>query len=455
METVILAIAIAALAASLAAVALVAAVYRRLRSMGKDEGKTVAEIKESLRSQTESVNANTALLLNGYVANLDGKTALAEARQQATSEQTLKQLGEMAERMRQSLREQRLEMEQKLDKIRADMDAKQRQNIEMTAARLDALRQEVAGQLGALREENNKQLDRMRKVVDQELQENLQVKLTQSFQLISDNLAKVYTTMGEMQAIGTDMNDLKRVLSGVKTRGVWGEASLAGLLAEVLMPEQYEANFRPSMYAQSVVEFAVRLPGKREGESVYLPIDSKFPREDYERLVNAADRGDKEGVEAAAKALERRVKEEAKDVRDKYIKPPRTTDFAVLYVPIEGLFAEIMRREGLGETLRNEYRVMVAGPTTLAALLNSLQMGFKTLAVEKRSKEIWDLLAVVQKQFRRFAGDLERAERQLDTAARTLHETGERTRRINVKLSSVQQLDGRLAAADDTDDTEE
>ncbi len=455
METVILAIAIAALAASLAAVALVAAVYRRLRSMGKDEGKTVAEIKESLRSQTESVNANTALLLNGYVANLDGKTALAEARQQAASEQTLKQLGEMAERMRQSLREQRLEMEQKLDKIRADMDAKQRQNIEMTAARLDALRQEVAGQLGALREENNKQLDRMRKVVDQELQENLQVKLTQSFQLISDNLAKVYTTMGEMQAIGTDMNDLKRVLSGVKTRGVWGEASLAGLLAEVLMPEQYEANFRPSMYAQSVVEFAVRLPGKREGESVYLPIDSKFPREDYERLVNAADRGDKEGVEAAAKALERRVKEEAKDVRDKYIKPPRTTDFAVLYVPIEGLFAEIMRREGLGETLRNEYRVMVAGPTTLAALLNSLQMGFKTLAVEKRSKEIWDLLAVVQKQFRRFAGDLERAERQLDTAARTLHETGERTRRINVKLSSVQQLDGRLAAADDTDDTEE
>jgi len=455
METVILAIAIAALAASLAAVALVAAVYRRLRSMGKDEGKTVAEIKESLRTQTESVNANTALLLNGYVANLDGKTALAEARQQAAGEQTLKQLGEMAERMRQSLREQRLEMEQKLDKIRADMDAKQRQNIEMTAARLDALRQEVAGQLGALREENNKQLDRMRKVVDQELQENLQVKLTQSFQLISDNLAKVYTTMGEMQAIGTDMNDLKRVLSGVKTRGVWGEASLAGLLAEVLMPEQYEANFRPSMYAQSVVEFAVRLPGKSEGESVYLPIDSKFPREDYERLVNAADRGDKEGVEAAAKALERRVKEEAKDVRDKYIKPPRTTDFAVLYVPIEGLFAEIMRREGLGETLRNEYRVMVAGPTTLAALLNSLQMGFKTLAVEKRSKEIWDLLAVVQKQFRRFAGDLERAERQLDTAARTLHETGERTRRINVKLSSVQQLDGRLAAADDTDDTEE
>lgn len=424
---------------------------RKPQGMGEEAAKA---IKEASKEQTDSINNNTSLLLNGYSANLDRHMTTYETRQADSAEKTLKQLGEMATEMRNSLREQRMEMEQKLENIRTGMDEKQRQSLETTEKKLEALRVEVANQLNALREENNKQLDRMRKVVDQELHENLQSKLTESFQMISDNLQKVAASMGEMQSLTTGMNDLKHVLSGVKTRGVWGEASLDNLLSDILTSDQYVVNFRPSPRSErNVVEFAVRLPGKTEGENVYLPIDSKFPHEDYERLVHAADEGDKEGMESAAKALEKRIKEEARDVHDKYVKPPRTTDFAILYVPIEGLYAEVMRRDGLTDTLRNEYHVLVAGPTTLAALLNSLQMGFKTLAVEKRSKEIWQLLSQIQRQFRIFSENLERAERQLDTAAKTLHETGEKSRKINNKLSSVQQL-ADYAAADDTDDTE-
>ena len=445
----------AAIVLSIAVLALCAATLSRLKKTSAKDDRTQTEeaIKAAVKEQTDAINQNTALLLSGYSATVNGHMESYAARLNQTSEQTQKALDDVLAKVQKTLHEQRTEMDLKLENIRASLETSQRQSLESTQKRLGEVREEVAKQLTTLREENNRQLDRMRKVVDDELQENLQTKLNQSFQIISENLAKVYKSMGEMQAMTTDMNDLKRVLSGVKTRGVWGEASLSNLLADILAPEQYTQNFRAAPRTdRSVVEFAVRLPGKNDGENVYLPIDSKFPREDYERLVNCADTGDKEGMEAAAKALEIRIKGEAKDICDKYIKPPRTTDFAILYVPIEGLYAEVIRRDGLTETLRNQYKVLVAGPTTLAALLNSLQMGFTTLAVEKRSKEIWSLLAVVNQQFKQFEKKLDAAERQLGTAAKTLHETGERTRTISQKLSAVKQLDDYMVAADQTDE---
>lgn len=450
----------AALATVTLAISIVALRRNRATAAGADESKIADTVSAIVKEQIDGINQNVALLLTGYTSTVDAHLANFEARQTQQGEKVALALEGMSDKTRATLREQREEMERKLEAIRGTLEAKQLENLETTGRRLAEVREEVAKQLSSLREENNKQLDRMREVVDKELHDNLQTKLNQSFRLISDNLAKVYQSMGEMQSMTNDMNDLKRVLSGVKTRGVWGEASLSTLLSDILTPEQYVVGFRAAPRSdRSVVEFAVRLPGKTEGENVYLPIDSKFPREDYERLVNCTEAGDKAGAEAASKALEKRVKSEASDIQEKYIKPPRTTEFAVMYVPIEGLYAEIMRREGLNDLLRNQYHVMVAGPTTLAALLSSLQMGFKTLAVERRSKEIWELLAVIQRQFQYFAKNLALAEKQINTVAKTLRDTGSKADTIKMKLSAVQQLDGYGEDADELpmpadDDTE-
>jgi len=444
MELAILIVASVAAVLSTVTLAISLVAMRRAGQSGeKTDDKQIADaVSASVKDQIDAINQNVALLLTGYTATVDAHLTAFEARQTQQGEKVDQTLANMGDKTRATLREQREEMERKLESIRASLESKQHESLETTQKRLMEVREEVAKQLATLREENNKQLDRMREVVDKELHDNLQSKLNQSFQLISENLAKVSKSMGEMQSMTNDMNDLKRVLSGVKTRGVWGEASLATLLSDILTPEQYVVGFRAAPRSdRSVVEFAVRLPGKTEGENVYLPIDSKFPREDYERLVNCTEAGDKAGAEAASKALEKRVKSEASDIQEKYIKPPRTTEFAVMYVPIEGLYAEIMRREGLNDLLRNQYHVMVAGPTTLAALLSSLQMGFKTLAVERRSKEIWELLAVIQRQFQYFAKNLAQAEKQINTVAKTLHETGSKADTIKQKLSAVQQLD--------------
>lgn len=464
MDLIILIISCVSAAISVVTLAIAMIVMRKLRQAGEQkEGANVQTVVQTaLKEQIDAINQNVKLLLTGYTSAVDTRMTSFETRQNQFEDKVLQMLDGMGEKTRAMLREQREEMERKLELIRASLERKQLDSLEATEQRLTSMREEVAKQLTALREENNRQLDRMREIVDKELKDDLQTRLNQSFQVISENLRKVYQSMGEMQAMTNDMNDLKRVLSGVKTRGVWGEASLSVLLSDILTPEQYVANFRAAPRSdRSVVEFAVRLPGKNEGENVYLPIDSKFPREDYERLVNCTEIGDKAGAEAASKALEKRVKGEAADIQEKYIKPPRTTEFAVLYVPIEGLYAEIMRREGLAEVLRNQYHVMVAGPTTLAALLSSLQMGFKTLAVEKRSKEIWTLLAVIQRQFKLFAEKLDKAERQLNTAAATLHDTGTKANTIKQRLSAVQQLEGYhtdeedMALSDTTDDDTE
>lgn len=453
MELTVLIIAICSLVVSLAVLGVCIYLVRRKPDNTAAEA-TQRALEDAVRREIEAVNANTALLLNGYSATLDSHMQTYEARQTQMGQDVQRQMSEMAGGMQRTLQAQRMEMAQTFETIRAALDAKQAQSLTLTQERLDALRTEVAGQLVALREDNNKQLERMRKVVDQELQDNLQTKLSQSFQMISENLQKVSQSMGEMQSMTAGMNDLKRVLSGVKTRGIWGEASLSFLLSEILSPDQYTADFRPSPRSErNVVEFAVRLPGRQDNESVYLPIDSKFPREDYERLVEAADLGDKAGMEAAGKALEKRIREEATDIKNKYIRPPRTTEFAILYVPIEGLYAEVLRRPGLMDALRQEYNVLLAGPTTLAALLNSLQVGFTTLAVEKRSKEIWELLAKTQRLFKAFTVTIQKAENQVETLAKTLHKTGDQSRNLHAKLSNVHQLEQYAeAAADDAED---
>lgn len=440
MDLALIILSAAALAVAIAALGVCIHIARRPRE--KVDVEALRAVQEALDKASQATARDVDLLLKGYQAAEERNLAAYETRQNQIGQDAQRNLSEMNDAILRTLQGQRMEMEQKLELIRTGLDAKQAQSVRLTQERLDALRTEVATGMDTLRRDNNKQLEEMRKVVDHDLQENLQTKLNQSFRMISENLQRVAQSMGEMQSMTEGMNDLKRVLSGVKTRGVWGEVSLGALLGDILTPEQYAVNFRPSPHSDRVVEYAVRLPGKTEGASVYLPIDSKFPRENYERMVEASERGDKEGVDTYAKALDATVKKEAQKIHNKYLLPPRTTDFAIMYLPIEGLYAEMVRREGLTETLRTEYHVLIAGPTTLAALLNSLQMGFQTLAVEKRNKEIWKLLRTIQQQFNRFAKDLDTAERQLNTAMTTLHKTGERTQAIGKDLAAVQTLPG-------------
>ena len=308
--------------------------------------------------------------------------------------------------------------------------------------RLDALRATVDGRLRALQEENALRLEQMRQTVDERLQGTLEKRLNDSFQLVSERLEAVQRGLGEMQTLAAGVGDLKKVLTNVKTRGTWGEVQLGALLEQMLAPEQYVANAAPRKEGGERVEFAVRLPGPEDGAGgeVLLPIDAKFPVEDYQRLVDASERGDAAGVEAASRALEARVRACARDVHDKYLAPPRTTDFGILFLPTEGLYAEVVRRPGLAEQLQRDHKVTVAGPTTLTALLNSLQMGFRTLAIQKRSSEVWQVLGAVKVEFGRFGEVLDKVEKKLVEASAQLQKVGQRNRAIERKLRGVEAL---------------
>lgn len=307
-------------------------------------------------------------------------------------------------------------------------------------ARLAEIRATLENRLIELREDNTKQLDAMRATVDEKLHATLETRLGESFKLVSERLEQVHRGLGEMQNLAAGVGDLKRVLGNVKTRGVFGEVQLGALLEQLLTPEQYAGNVATVKNSNERVEYAIRLPGLRGDVPVWLPIDAKFPREDYERLLDAQERADADAATAAALALERRVREEAKRIRDKYVAPPHTTDFAILFLPTEGLYAEVLRRPGLFESLQRECRVTLAGPTTLTALLNSLQMGFRTLAIEKRSSEVWVLLGAVKTEFSKFAGVLERTRSQLDSVRNSIDQAGVRTRAIERKLRGVESL---------------
>ena len=313
-----------------------------------------------------------------------------------------------------------------------------------------------------LQQQNEAKLEQMRQTVDEKLQETVERRFAESFKLISDRLEAVHKGLREMQTLASGVDDLKKVLANVKTRGNLGEYQLAAILEQVLSPEQYIHNAQVKQRSQERVEFAIRLPGKTDDQGeLLLPIDSKFPVEDYERLLEALDGGgttsDGIGIEEVSRRFEDRVRRFARDIRDKYINPPTTTDFAIMFVPTEGLYAEIVRRTALFEMLQRECRVTVVGPTNLVAFLNSLQMGFRTLAIEKRSSEVWVLLAAVKTEFGKFEGVLDKVKGKLDSASRELDKVGTRSRVITRKLRKVQELpaqDSSLLLSDGDSDGE-
>ena len=325
------------------------------------------------------------------------------------------------------------------------LDSFSRQLLEMTKLneeKLEAMRNTVETQLRTLQEDNNRRLEQMRAVVDEKLQSTLEKRLADSFKQVSERLEQVYKGLGEMRSLATGVGDLKKVLTNVKTRGTWGEIRLSHILEQILTPDQYEVNVATKKASSERVEFAIKLPGQdsHKEKIVWLPIDSKFPQEDYQRLLDAQEAADKILAEKSVKNLETRIKAEAKAIREKYIDPPHTTDFGIMFLPVEGLYAEVLRRPGLCDNLQRDYRIVVTGPTTLAALLNSLQMGFRTLAIEKRSSEVWELLGAVKTQFSKFGEVLAKTKKKLQEASNTIDKAETRTRVITRKLSKVQEL---------------
>ena len=322
------------------------------------------------------------------------------------------------------------------------------QMSESTARGLENLRTSLQSQLTMLRQENDQQLSAMRRTVDEQLTQHLDKRLNASFAQVSARLEQVYKGLGEMQNLAVGVGDLKKVLTNVKTRGIWGEMQLGALLGQVLTREQYAENIEIVPGSQERVEFAVRLPGKDE-HAVWLPIDSKFPQEDYLRLVEASQPGDAAGVETARRALMTRVKIEGKRIASKYIAPPHSTDFAIMFLPVEGLYAEVMRDMDTAEQLQREQRVVIAGPSTFAALLNALQMGFRTLAIEQRSSEVWKLLGAVKNDFGRFAEVLEKTQQRLRQASDSIDTAFTRTRAIQRRLGQVEAADAGLFAPEE------
>ena len=337
-------------------------------------------------------------------------------------------------------------------------NAAKTQREELTKS-LESVRSIVDLRLTQLQEDNSKQIDKMRATVDEKLQGTLEKRLGESFKLVSDRLEQVHQGLGAMQQLASDVGGLQRVLTNVKTRGGWGEVQLGALLEQVLTPEQFARNVKTRDESAENVEFAIKLPGDENGAPVWLPIDAKFPTEDYHRLIAAQEQGDTNAVEESMKSLEAQLKRSAKDICQKYINPPKTTDFALMFLPTEGLYAEAIRRVGLVEQVQRDCRVVFAGPTTLAALLNSLQMGFRTLAIQKRSSEVWNLLAVVKSEFGKFGEALSGVKEKLDQAARKIEDVDVRSRAITRKLRDVEELPsnpqpllGDLLGSSDADD---
>jgi len=308
--------------------------------------------------------------------------------------------------------------------------------------KFNAMRSTLENQLNSLQKDNNKKLEQMRAVVDEKLQLTLETRIGESFKQVSERLEQVYKGLGEMRSLAAGVGDLKKVLTNVKTRGIWGEIQLGNILEQILTPDQYDTNVATKKGSNDRVEFAIRLPGKNtdKDQIVWLPIDSKFPQEDYQRMIDAQEAADKELAEKSIKSLEMRIKAEAKAIKEKYLDPPNTTDFGIMFLPVEGLYAEVLRRPGLCDFLQREYRITVTGPTTLAALLNSLYMGFRTLAIEKRSSEVWKLLGRVKTEFGNFGSVLAKTKKKLQEASNTIEQAEVRTRAIERKLEKVQEI---------------
>ena len=356
---------------------------------------------------------------------------------EASLDEKIKLIHDEIGRNREESNKSSLENRQELSKTLNEFGDRFEKNIK-------DVRETINNQLKDIRDDNTKQLDKMRETVDQKLQETLEKKIGESFNQVRKQLDAVHKGLGEMQTIATGVGDLKKVLSNVKTKGVFGEYQLGNILEQILTPDQYGNNVATNPDYNGSVEYAVKMPGKDKDSVLWLPIDSKFPTESYESLLDAYEVADKDTVESARKALIRAIDGFAKDISSKYISVPETTDFAIMFLPVEGLFAEVLREPGIMETLRSKYKIALTGPTTLSALLNSLQMGFRTLLVQERSSEVWKILAGVKSEFSKFESHLSKVQTQLKTASSSLETLqGTRTRAIGRKLRDVEEIDSK------------
>lgn len=389
-----------------------------------------------LQSRLDLLQSGNEGLERGLREEIAGSRSEINAYMGQNREELNTSIRQLSESLRTDARLGREEMGVGLQRFGEQLSSLTQRNAEG----LETLRNTIETKLAAIQSDNNQKLEQMRQTVDEKLHNTLEQRLGESFKLVSERLELVHKGLGEMQTLATGVGDLKKVLSNVKVRGTWGEVQLENLLAQVLTFDQYAKNVATRPDSGERVEFAIRLPGREETGVVWLPIDAKFPLEDYQKLVEAQEAGDFALMEEAGKALENRIKAEAKSIKDKYLEPPHTTDFGLLFLPIEGLYAEIIRRPGLADLLQRDFRVSVAGPTTLTAILNSLQMGFRTLAIERRSSEVWKILGAVKTEFGKFGDVLAKTRKKLDEARNTIDQAEVRSRQIGRKLTAVAEM---------------
>ena len=390
------------------------------------------EGRSELREQLEGLSRAQEARIDGFARNLAD-----------LSTRTDQRLDVLRDTLSEDARKGRLDASESQQRFADTLGQRLSELTQRNEQRIGEMRTTLEGRLKELQADNAQKLEQMRATVDEKLQTTLEARLGASFKLVSERLEQVQRGLGEMQQLATGVGDLKRVLTNVKNRGSWGEVQLENILEQTLTQEQYARGVKVRPDSGEMVDIAVRLPGRSPDDvPVWLPIDSKFPSEDYERLLDAQEQGDAEGVRQQGAQLERAIRTQAKSISDKYVVPPHTTDFAVMFLPTEGLYAEVIRRPGLVDLLQREHRVVVAGPTTVTALLNSLQMGFRTLAIERRSSEVWVLLGAVKSEFGKFAGILEKAEKQISTVGRSLGEASRKTRTIERRLRGVESLGG-------------
>jgi DNA recombination protein RmuC len=404
----------------------------------------MADVARLQSGQIEGFAGQLAAFAQVSGEKLDGTRAESTSGARQLREEVVATLGSISVTIAETMRDLGIAEKNQLEIMSAAIGKLSDSN----ERKLEAVRATVEGQLQSIQADNARQLDQMRQTVDEKLQGTLEKRLGESFKQVSERLELVHKGLGEMQTLATGVGDLKKVLTNVKTRGTWGEVQLGALLEQVLNPGQFAANVAAKDGGERV-EYAIKLPGQglERNETVWLPIDAKFPIEDYQRLIEAQDKGDLAGVDAASKQLENRVKACAGDICGKYLNPPKTTDFAILFLPIEGLFAEVIRRPGLTESIQRECRVVIAGPTTLWSILSSLQMGFRTLAIQKRSSEVWNLLAAVKTEWTKYGDVLDGVQKKLLQASDTIEKAKMRSRAVGRRLKDVQELPAGEAPA--------
>ena len=451
----------------LLALILLAALWLVFRPQAGGGGANESQLRAALADSDSRQRQEQQAALTAQLAPINSALNAVQAGFVEGREQTLRQLAGqqtvLTEKLHEGLSAGRKEQADRLIEFQSLLLGSLRDARQEQTETLGKLQEQIKQQLTKLQESNEMRLEEMRKTVDEKLQTTLEKRLGDAFQRISENLEKVQHGLGEMKSLAADVGGLKRVLSGIKTRGVFGEAQLGALLEQFLAPGQFEKNVKVRPRSDVMVEYAVKLPGPEAGHHVWLPIDAKFPLEDYQRLMDAYEAGDALALETSAKALEQRIFDQARDIRDKYIAPPGTTDFALLFLPYEGLYAEALRRPGLLEKIQRDCKVTFVGPTTLTAFLNSLQVGFRTLAISKQSGEVWKYLGNVKYEFGKFGEALTSVQKKLDEASSKLGEVSERKEMMIKKLGKVESLPSlpgpdlaalplSLEAGDDEDD---